>query len=82
MTNKTETTGKPVGCIDKTEPKNAHQIQLWIESNGDTWRYIIYNAFIPGGVQTRRGTLDSGSFEADYDQVVAQGRKAFANFSS
>jgi hypothetical protein len=65
------------GCIDTADGGNDHQLQLWIERNEGGFVFVVRQQHLPGGKLGRRCTLDSGSTNANYDEVAAAGRVAF-----
>ncbi len=75
MTNSNSVTG----CIDTADGGKDHQLQLWIERNEGGFAFVVRQQHLPGGALGRRCTLDSGSTNPNYDEVVAAGRAAFDN---
>ncbi|MEZ4544925.1 MAG: hypothetical protein R3C24_13655 [Cyanobacteriota/Melainabacteria group bacterium] len=49
-----------IGLIDRADSTGAHQLQLWIESSGHGYRYLIRSAYMPRGRLSRSCVLDSG----------------------
>lgn len=68
-----------VGLIDTANGGNNHQLQFWIESNQGGYVFVIRSQHRPGGALGRRCTLDSGTTNRNYDEVLAAGLAAFAN---
>lgn len=67
-----------LGCLDTSDVGNEHQIQLWIESIGGGFSYLIRSQYLPGGKFAKRAVLDTGPVDSDYETVLAAGRKAFS----
>jgi len=72
------TNSNPVtGCIDTADGGKDHQLQLWIERSGGGFAFVVRQQHLPGGTLGRRCTLDSGSTNSNYDEVLSAGRLAF-----
>ncbi len=66
-----------VGLIDTADGGNDHQLQFWIESNQGGYVFVIRSQYQPGGKIVRRGELDRGRNNVNYDEVLTAGRAAF-----
>lgn len=69
---------KPViGLIDSADGGKDHQLRFEIEQNAGGYVFVIRSQHRPGGAIGRRCTLDSGSTNPNYDEVLSAGRAAF-----
>lgn len=71
-----------IGLIDRADSTGSHQLQLWIESSGHGYRYLIRSAYMPGGRLVRSCVLDSGPCDRNYKTVRGAGESAFALLSA
>ena len=70
-----------LGLVNTAQDGNDHQLQLWLESNGTGFQWIVRSAYMHNSKLVRSCVLDNGSGDTR-DDALAGGRAAFARLKA